>query len=397
MQYQLIDKKTDWLYSVSLLLMLFLPHVGFLYIVNPVLVLLLAFRKRTFHFSKIGITYVLVTLIVVSFFANMVGETEFSAKPFYRAIGVILCLIIFPFAENRHIPKSILYFSILFILFSQLCDVLGLRMLSSFFSRFYIEEETSEYIERYMRSGGSLSVFRLGGLFNNPNQCARYVTCIFTIFTIDYFNEGSKKHLLISVLCAFSLLLTGSRTGLFVFLTILTISYVLRNRKNKLSVIIVTLLFSSFFLFAYVFSDLGSSYRAFALDRGVEDSFLGKIGFISKYLSSDLTISQWIFGNFFYSQDAVRKYLIDVTTMDSELGVSIFTYGFLFTIAYVVFLFIIYNKLRKPYVLIMGLFLWCLSSTIIFSYRSSFLIMFLLSKYFSKSNNNNYGITKMEL
>ena len=387
-QYQLINNKTDWLYSVSLLLMLFLPHVGFLYIINPLLVLILAFRNRVFKFSNIGIIYVLVALIVISFFVNVLEGTEVSAKPFYRAVGLIICFVLFPFSENECILKSVLYFSILFILFSQLCDVLGLRIISSFFSRFYIGEETTEYIERYMRSGGSLSVFRLGGLFNNPNQCARYVTCIFIIFTIDYFNEGLKKHLLISVLCAFSLLLTGSRTGLFVFLIILTFSYVLRNRRNKLSVIMVTLLFSSFFLFAYVFSDLGSSYRAFALDSGVEDSFSGKLGFIAKYLNSDLTVSQWLFGNFFYTQDAVQRYLIDVTTMDSEFGVSIFTYGFAFTIPYIILLLIIYKKLKRQNVLIILIFLWCLSSTIIFSYRASFLVLFLLSKYYSASIKN---------
>ena len=167
-QYQLINNKTDWLYSVSLLLMLFLPHVGFLYIINPLLVLILAFRNRVFKFSNIGIIYVLVALIVISFFVNVLEGTEVSAKPFYRAVGLIICFVLFPFSENERILKSVLYFSILFILFSQLCDVLGLRIISSFFSRFYIGEETTEYIERYMRSGGSLSVFRLGGLFNNP-------------------------------------------------------------------------------------------------------------------------------------------------------------------------------------------------------------------------------------
>ena len=397
-QSQLINNKTYWLYSASLLLMLFLPHVGLLYVINPLLVLLLAFRKRPFHFSNIGIIYLLVALIVISFFVNAAGGTEISTKPFYRAVGLILCFVLFPFAENVRIAKSVIYFSILFILFSQLCDILGLRMISSFFSRFYIDEETTEYIERYMSSGGSLSVFRLGGLFNNPNQCARYVTCIYAAFAIDYFNENLKKHFPIIALCAFSLLLTGSRTGLFVFLTILSFFFMLRNRKNSSLIFFVGLLFSFTFLYAYVISDLGSSYRVFALDSGVEESFMGKIGFITKYLNSDLTISQLLFGNFFYTQDAVRRYLIDFTTMDSEFGVSIFTYGFTFTIPYMILLIIIYKKLKWQNVLIILVFLWCLSSTIIFSYRASFLVLFLLSKYYSASiKKYNYGITKMEL
>ena len=67
--------------------------------------------------------------------------------------------------------------------------------------------------------------------------------------------------------------------------------------------------------------------------------------------------------------------------MDSEWGDAIFTYGWLFIFAYAIFFFEYYKRLQKDNRMVIILLLWAISSTVLMSFRTSAVALFILSKY----------------
>lgn len=74
-----------------------------------------------------------------------------------------------------------------------------------------------------------------------------------------------------------------------------------------------------------------------------------------------------------------------MSIFDCEYGELFYNYGILGTLIYIIFFINVFCKLQKRKRLIFIFFLWIVSSTIIFSYRTSFLTMLMLSKYYTYS------------
>ena len=177
-----------------------------------------------------------------------------------------------------------------------------------------------------------------------------------------------------------SAILAGSRTGFVVIsLIIFTYFYLNRNRFNlvyKLLIIVFSILV---FVFISLNIDTLQNFRMFKVSEGLNDSFGIKTEVFTDYLSKLSNPIVYLFGNF----DDSLLYLYDPTfpIMDSEYGNLIFNFGFLFTIFLILFYFQVFKRMHKSNRIFFIIFLWMLTSTVLLSYRMSFLFMFFLSKY----------------
>lgn len=373
--------------GIILLIFLFLPHSNFLLqLINPLLVSYLIFKYANIN-KKFSIKYILILLLFVSFAINILSQ-ELQLKSIFRVIVLIQMLLFFPFIRNIRIKNSFLYFSVIFILLTQLSYLLNINLIINFIDNYYpVAEEyywlqsdyflSSSYDIKDVFSGYSL---RYGGIFRNANQCMRYVSLLLVVFLIENRDIKFSNIIPFIFITLLSAILAGSRTGFVVIsLIIFTYFYLNRNRFNlvyKLLIIVFSILV---FVFISLNIDTLQNFRMFKVSEGLNDSFGVKTEVFTDYLSKLSNPIVYLFGNF----DSSLLYLYDPTfpMMDSEYGDLIFDFGFLFTIFLILFYFQVFKRMHKSNRIFFIIFLWMLTSTVLLSYRMSFLFMFFLSKY----------------
>ena len=76
--------------------------------------------------------------------------------------------------------------------------------------------------------------------------------------------------------------------------------------------------------------------------------------------------------------------------IDSEYGEAIFLYGFFAIIGLILFYFSLIKLKNKKINFFLIVLIWCASSTVIFSYKTSFIFMFLLSNFYSNIKESDY-------
>jgi hypothetical protein len=388
--------------SISLMIMFFLPHLGYFYYVNPALAAALAFRYH--RPSGIGVIKILiVAIMLISMFGYLFTIDKIVFKAVSRGISLIFLFSVFPFVKNFKIPNVYIYSGLGFIILSQMVYVIGFWPLISFFSTLY-PYEGDEIIYRsdfLYKHSDSISIanphIRLGGIFHNPNQGARYVTFLYAVFFIENKDNASikKTKLLISAIVLISILYTGSRTGFIVFSLLFYFFYFGKNTLSLKSALISGLfLIISVILFSLLDIYFFDTVRVFDIEDALSYSLVPKIRFFLEYYETQNNFFQILFGNF--DMDLSRYYVRSAEILDSEWGNAIFNYGVLFFISAILFYSVVYkgyDHKTKPFFIII---LWIFSSSLIFSYRASFLFLFLLSKYYVnplKLNNlfNNRG------
>ena len=126
----------------------------------------------------------------------------------------------------------------------------------------------------------------------------------------------------------------------------------------------------TFVLFAM--NSLSSEYRGFALQEGLNDSMSEKSDLFFNTMSN-ASAKDLLLGTFWVKEKGA--------VMDSEWGDAIFTYGWLFIFAYAIFFFEYYKRLQKDNRMVIILLLWAISSTVLMSFRTSAVALFILSKY----------------
>lgn len=381
--------------DILLLILLLSPTSGVFYYLMTLVVLFCIFyyRRQTrtyWGYSKgLKLLFIICCFFSVSLYA--VSSMSFSVIPCYRALILILMMFFFPFVSGVKIHKITILIGVLFTLSTQLCYVVNFTPLIRFVNDFYpFESDLHLYSDDYLSSAQGMTIgsaFRLGGFMHNPNNCARTYTFFYAILLIfvDDWKLSSKNFLqyLCSLCIMLGLLLCGSRTGFVVFALLSIIKfYITSNTKRKILIFLLTMGF-----IAFVYSFLGGvgeeEYRALRVAEGMDDSMTSKFNHIVEYYSAHVSLFHFLFGQF--DQHQMINYLKDAESMDSEIGVSLFTYGVVTTVVLFLLLYSFFKKIRKPYILFAVLLLWMLSSSLLFAYRVSLAFMFLLSICFSNS------------
>jgi len=370
--------------GLALMFGFFMPNGNLFYLLVPVVIFILGLRFSNFNNHYNFIKIVLILLISMSFLLfGITNVDRMDVKGLLRNIVILELIFFFPFSKNVKIPNFYLYFGVIYIFISQISYILGIGSIISFFTSNYPYEGDAYYYKAdyLMAHANNMSLtnrnFRLGGLYLNPNQCARYLTILFAVFLCE--NHKKKiKHLLPFIgITILAIVATGSRTGfLIAALMLLWFFY----RKTEKSGYASKFLFISLvgFIGVFVFlsaGELSQSMRFLDFNEGVDKSLSMKIQIFIDYLSNSSLI-QTLFGNF--SNDG-----LSAIQFDSEWGDLFYRYGLLFVLAFILFYILVFRNTAPEYRLYFFILLWVISSTLVLSYRAGFVFLLCLSKYTS--------------
>lgn len=374
--------KTEHLVGVAVLLGLFVPHTSIMLMaINPILLVLLwIFTKGKTGNVFNEWRFLICALIVGSTMVSAIFFSHSSYKYIFAALNLFLLILCFPFVGRERVSGGYYLAALLITLFSQLVYVFNIPMIQRLIEVIYPIGEDDLHYHEYMIdniSSSNILQFRLGGVFRNANQGARYICLIMAAFLADRPNEKIRGVLLYILLAASSIVLTGSRTGLVVF-SLLVIVYILRNNAINKSIKVCLVLAGILFVLPMFFG--GGTARGFNVRQGFNDSANIKWFAFMDYLRQDNSIFHLLFGYGDTQLFHASHYGI-LPILDSEYGDLIFTYGFVGFLLVVIFYYKVYKMISKNSRFFLLILLWSLTSTILLSYKMSFLFMIFLSHF----------------
>jgi len=381
------ERNQSLLFHIALLAGLFLPTNNISYIIQGVLPFVLYVYYRPVHSLNIKrYSLFIIIIMIISFILNLLINNV-SNSGTLRLISFILLFGLFPFTKPIKISNVIIYISLVYIILSQVAYVLGINSLISYFDSLYpyTGDKLGYQTEFLLRSAGDIESIvnrRYGGLYHNPNQCVRYVTLLLVVFLINS-KEKIKliKKIFFIALVYISVLLSGSRTGLVV-VTFIVLYDLFRYNKVKFNFKFVSLSFVTLFflaVFFFVLSDSG--FRVFLVTEGNFNSLEAKFSYFFQYIDQLFSPLIFVLGNF--SSDNI--YIIyGLSQLDSEWGELFYSFGLFGLISFAMFYFKLWKTKNEKLRFYMVILLWGITSTIIFSFRMSFIFMLLLSNYYSE-------------
>lgn len=372
----------NWRYNIFWVLVYLLPlNSTFQLALLPLLMVF--FLKKHSQISKNNTSLILLfaSTLVISLFLN---NNSIESKSFIRITTLIFLIASISFVKISP-PSSLAILMISIIIFiSQISVFTGLSQVTAIVDRFYPINEftnsafTSDSLKSSYDSGAQILSRRLGGLYRNPNQTAKYYTSLLTFLLL--INTKQRLKLFNILLIILGVLITGSRTGIVIALLI-TFLILRKNQTKYLKTISGVLIFGLFTFQASI-----GEIRSLNILAGLNDSLNQKIVWLIDAFNN-LSITQIFFGVL----DSVG-YLSQsgVTMLDSEIGESLIRIGLIGTLCYLIFLIysILIAEKYSQYAIFL-LSLWGFTSTLIFSYRFSFiylLIIAMISKNYASKN-----------
>lgn len=376
------SSKKEHFLGVAILLAFLLPHSNTLFLlVNPILCLLLVI---SYPKSRRIQPFVLMVLIpvVISLILNL---DVASQKALMSTFTILLYLTCFPFVGQTSIRNGYLYFCLGYIIVSQLVYVLGISSLINFFEQAYPinEEEITGQVEIAMRRNVTLSNmtdYRLGGIYHNSNQCAKYLTLLLAFFFINNLDRKSRVVLIFSTVAFAGILFTGSRTG-FVVSSLILFFGLFRQSGYPKSVRYIFIVLAVIGITYIVTSE--TSLRGLDVESGLHNSADSKWFTFLYYLENENSALALLFGHLDTSLFK-GQYGLAMNNFDSEYGSLIYRFGFVGFFAFIYYLYMLYQNIDKSYRFFFVVCLWIISSTIIASYRTFFVFMLLLSIIYNR-------------
>jgi len=267
----------------------------------------------------------LAVVLVLAFLCNVddkgVIRFRYNSYVLIWVINIFLS-VIFVFIVDRtinfgrviHEIERVLFYALLIYcckhyrvkrsLLSWICKILLIINLTIQLAQYFELFETYDFLRNnYIERGGKTthldlaysgrSSFRSGAIFINPNVYMLFPIVFLIVFLYDSIKTKSIVPYLWMILSAVSIFLTGSRTGLVLFVAIYAV-FIIINRKNmwKNLLILVVGLVGLY----VIFSVLGGSFDSRIFDLNTEDSFGIKVQGLFGYLDMSNPVC-WIFGS----------------------------------------------------------------------------------------------------
>lgn len=376
---------------MALFLGLFLPHDNIvceiIHAILPVL-LIIIFNNERQYMHRPRIMLFLVAIIILSFILNVLMGNVIETKDIYRLFSYIFLFGLFPYvSKNTFISNKILYATAIIILTSQIAYVFNISFLVSFFDKLYpYTGETRSFSSEYLLQGAGNIDFivnrRYGGLYHNPNQLVRFLSLILIVFYIENKTNKLIKIIPFIIITTISYILAGSRTGLLVGI-ILTVTYFLFLKKQQKKTIgfISLLIILAVISYGITVAFEGYELRIFSIKEGLEGSLKTKFIWFSNFITQLQSPIKFLFGH--YSSNNVTN-AYGIPLLDSEWGELFYCFGLLGFLTLTIFYIQLFRFKDKNITFFLLILLWGITSTIIFSFRMSFLFMLTLSKYYSE-------------
>lgn len=374
--------------GIGLVLGFLLPHYSTAFLlVNPLLCLFYKCFKQNRGFYRYN--WIVLMPLVLTLLINL--PQEVNVKSIMACFSLILYFFCFPVVGNVKIPNFYFYFILSFIILTQLAYVLNVSVLVKFVDTYYpISEEDRALIHMQKTiTAENMMNFRLGGLYHNPNQCARSLNMLTAVFLILNNDKPIRKLLPFIIISFYAVLLTGSRTGFFVGSAILLLFLFVDKKISaflRYSLLAVLLV-----VFVFMLVSGSNMYRGFDVIQGFNNSANVKFDVFKYYISTENSMFRLLIGYLDNKRLVVTSDLM--AYFDCDYGNIVFCYGFIGFIAIMVYFFTIFKRMDKTERVFFVLLLWMISSAIISSYRASFLFIILLSLVYS-SNKKKSSILK---
>lgn len=339
--------------------------------------------------KKLVLFFVGGVFLSTSLLTGLITRSIFDMSSLLVIINVFLMLLVFPFKLSFRLSEYTLVFLLFFIFGSQIVMALKIEPLDSLLNSVYIRQELNVRSFQENLGFSQLSWVRFGGIFGNPNQCAKAVTFIFVMF---YFIDVRNRALFILVvgIVFASLILTGSRTGLGIFFLMVVFGSLANVKKFNFIIFYFFPIILAILMFSLYFGEL----RFFDLDSLVV-SITEKYKVIWRYID-------FIQGSYpielFFGSGQISRVEYDFPDLrlryfDSELGYILQAFGFFGVIVLAAFYFSNVKKLTSGYRFFGFTLLWLMSSTILVNAKFSFLYLLCYSFIYSMQKERK-GKTK---
>lgn len=379
---QLFGTKEEMFLGIALMLGLLLPHTSTTFmLVNPILCMIFIFTKGH-NFCKYG--WAPITAIIISMLINSAGAA--SGKSILTATSILLCLAAFPMVSGTKLKNVYIYICFGIILLSQVAYMFHLGFITTILDTVYPITWGEDFITIANANANfdNYLDFRLGGLYRNPNHCAKYVTFLMAIFIATNASEKKIKDQVIFLgLCYFSVIMTGSRTG-FIISSILIMLALFRNQKTTgVMKVFVIAIVAGLLIYNYM---SGGGGRGASIEAGFHGSADMKWLLLMDYLSQETSIIYYMFGHLdlrLFNPTLVVEY-----SFDAEYGYIIYCFGFTGLLAFIYYLYQLFLHLDKTKRVFFVAALWMITSSIFMAYRAVFVFMLLLSTIY----DNKKGI-----
>lgn len=320
-------------------------------------------------FVIIGVSYFLLSLLT-----GVIGQGVFELKSTLILVNICIMVAVFPFNLRINLSDYTFLLVISSIVLSQLLYALKVEPVYGWIDLFYIRDDLNPRTYQENLGIEQISWIRFGGIFGNPNQCAKALTLAFAAFCLI---AKSKSNLIISALiCFIGIVLTGSRTGLGVFSIILAFLFYKSNIRPYFK-IYTSLIFSIFL--GYIVT-LSKRLRFFDLNS-LYLSFSEKYALIGRYIDTvardrplELLIGSGHIERYEFNYGDLR-----LQAFDAESGYMLQAFGLIGIVAMLSF-YISNIAMLTGRKRIFGVnLLWLASSTIMLNARFSLLYMLLFS------------------
>ena len=368
-----------------LFLAFFLPIYSwsqYILVLLPVILYVFVSDKKL----NIGWNYIVVLCLCFSVLFNSYWLSPIYYKSFLKTVNLCILFALFPFYKYKDISIRPWFVVLMMciVLYTQLVWLFGIKPMMSFFDMIYPQTIT------YGQSGVGFSFNlggRYGGIFHNPNDCARNIIILCAIYLVlNKLNSSKRLDIFVLLIMSLSVFLTGSRTGIIMLMATIVI-YILNmenvNRQKKL----IVLSFVIFLLILVSVFIIGENNRIknTVFNPGKSDRFRFFIELIEKVLTHPI---KSLFGYFYMERVVLWKKGL-TGGFDADLTNLIYAYGFSTIISYFFFIYSLYKKTGRRFFYCIPPHFILFSTGLLTSFYSAIMILMLYSILYLESVNEN--------
>ena len=365
----------EHLLGIGLVLSFVLPHTATpLLLVNPLMFAIYqCFRMNqgVYRYNWIAVVPILFALLI-----NLPQAVKMKA--IINAGTVMMYFLCFPIVGKVRLRNIYLKITLVLIVFSQIVYLFHVPLLSNLLDRLYPIAEMDVHGVHSMRRYLSLSNFtryRLGGMYRDPNICAKSLTMLLAGFLALNYGRSMRTLLPFSILCFLAILVTGSRTG-FAISAIIIIVYLFLDKR-----------ISKFWRWSAVLAALGGmvfiltsrlGMRSLNISQGFQNSASQKYLIFQDYLDHEDSLFRLLFGYLDYDR-FVPTVMATIDKFDADVGYLIYCFGFIGFLAILVYFFTLFRRMDAMRYIFFPVLLWMITLSIVMAYRSFFSFMLILS------------------
>lgn len=366
----------EHLLGISLVLSFVLPHTSTLMLmVNPLCFLLfLCFKENqpVYRFNWIVVIPITFTLLL-----NMAQPV--SMKAIVNAGTVLMYFFCFPLVGKVRLRNFYLVLTLILIVFSQFVYMIHVPYLSDLLDRLYPIAEMDVHgvnsMRRYL-SFNNVTRYRLGGMYRDPNICAKSLTMLMAAYLSLNFGKSFRSLIPYVAVCFLAVLCTGSRTGFAVSATILVAFVFLDKRISKYWrwAVVLAAVGGMAFLLSSRFG-----MRSLNITQGFQNSASQKYLLLLDYLDHEDSLFRLLTGYLDYDRFTPTIVLADIVKFDADVGYLIYCFGFVGLFAIMTFFMTLFLRMDSMRFIVFAILLWMLTQSVVMAYRSFFSFMLILS------------------